>query len=75
MLPTDMALVEDDAFKPWVEAYAEDKDLFFTDFAKVFAKLIELGVHRSERPYAAADKKPDVLGAPGQGKALGRAKL
>jgi catalase (peroxidase I) len=25
MLPTDMALVEDDSFKGWVEKYAEDK--------------------------------------------------
>lgn len=51
------------------------QDLFFDDFAKVFAKLIELGVHRSERPYAAADKKADVLGAPGQGKSLKSSKL
>lgn len=25
MLPTDMALIEDAAFKPWVEKYAADK--------------------------------------------------
>lgn len=48
MLPTDIALIEDDAFKPWVDAYAEDKDLFFTDFSKVFAKLVELGVDRTK---------------------------
>lgn len=66
MLPTDLALIEDDgelfakplllskadppssAFRPWVHAYAEDKDKFFADFAKAFAKLIELGVDRSK---------------------------
>lgn len=48
MLPTDIALIEDEAFKPWVDAYAEDKDLFFADFSKVFAKLVELGVDRTK---------------------------
>lgn len=52
MLPTDLALIEDAAFKPWVEAYADDKDLFFDDFSKAFAKLIELGVKRTERPVS-----------------------
>jgi len=65
MLPTDMALIEDDAFRPWVEKYAEDKDLFYDDFSKVFAKLIELGVKRSEHgPYESAPKKSDTPGAP-----------
>ena len=27
MLPTDMALVQDPKFKPWVEKYAKDRDL------------------------------------------------
>lgn len=36
------------AFRPWVHAYAEDKDKFFADFSKAFAKLIELGVDRSK---------------------------
>ncbi|SCZ97889.1 BZ3500_MvSof-1268-A1-R1_Chr3-3g06436 [Microbotryum saponariae] len=48
MLPTDLALIEDPKFKPWVEKYAADRDLFFSDFSKAFAKLIELGVDRSE---------------------------
>jgi hypothetical protein len=43
MLPTDMALIEDTAFKTHVEAYAADQNLFFQDFANVFAKLIALG--------------------------------
>ena len=46
MLPTDYALREDEHFLPWVKLYAEDKDRFYADFAKVFAKLIELGIQR-----------------------------
>ena len=57
MLPTDMALIHDPAFQPWVHRYADDKDLFFRDFAAVFAKLIELGVERGENsPYDSAPK-------------------
>lgn len=48
MLPTDMALLSDPSFRVWVEKYAEDKDLFFKDFAAVFAKLLELGISRDE---------------------------
>ncbi|GAA6013427.1 hypothetical protein JCM10207_008840 [Rhodosporidiobolus poonsookiae] len=47
MLPTDMSLISDPEFRKWVEIYAEDRDRFFDDFAKVFAKLLELGVDRS----------------------------
>lgn len=46
MLPTDMALLSDPAFAPWVQRYADDKDLFFDHFAKAFGKLIELGIRR-----------------------------
>lgn len=56
MLPTDYALIQDPSFRPWVEKYAEDRDLFFEDFSKVFAKLIELGVYRDEDGIARADK-------------------
>ena len=35
MLPTDLALIEDPAFRPHVEAYADDPKLFFSDFSKV----------------------------------------
>ncbi|KAF1988036.1 class II peroxidase [Aulographum hederae CBS 113979] len=44
MLPTDMALVKDKKFKPWVEKYAKDNDVFFKDFSEVLMKLFELGV-------------------------------
>lgn len=74
MLPTDLALVQDDAFRPHVEAYAADKDLFFADFAKAFAKLIELGVDRSQE-YKAAPKKADEPAHPEKGQSFGKAKL
>jgi cytochrome c peroxidase len=44
MLPSDMSLTKDKEFKKHAKAYANDADLFFKDFAKVFNKLIELGV-------------------------------
>jgi len=44
MLPTDMALMEDPAFKKWVIAYKEDEELFSKHFAAAFSKLLELGV-------------------------------
>lgn len=43
MLPTDMALVQDEKFLEHVKAYAEDEALFFKDFAEAFGKLISLG--------------------------------
>ncbi|CAL5873556.1 uncharacterized protein PFLUO_LOCUS7836 [Penicillium psychrofluorescens] len=44
MLPADMALVNDRAFKKHVERYAKDNDAFFKEFSDVFVKLLELGV-------------------------------
>lgn len=43
MLPSDMALVWDDKFRPFVEMYAKDEALFFKDFAVAYQKLTELG--------------------------------
>ncbi|KAL7824164.1 heme peroxidase [Trichoderma gracile] len=48
MLPTDMVLVQDKAFKPWVEKYAADNELFFRDFSNVVLRLFELGVPFAE---------------------------
>jgi len=48
MLPSDMALVQDKGFKPWVEKYAKDNDLFFKDFAAAITKMFELGVPFAE---------------------------
>ena len=50
MLPTDMALKKDGGFEKYVELYAKDQDLFFKDFAKVFSKLLELGVPFKNSP-------------------------
>ncbi|KAF8320800.1 heme peroxidase [Clavulina sp. PMI_390] len=44
MLPADYALVQDKKFREWVNKYAKDEALFFKDFSKVFATLLELGV-------------------------------
>lgn len=54
MLPTDMSLLSDAGFRPWVERYAADKDLFFAHFAAVFAKLLELGLDRRDADAAGA---------------------
>jgi cytochrome c peroxidase len=43
MLPSDIALIEDNEFKKYVEIYAKDKKRFFTDFSAAFQKLEELG--------------------------------
>jgi catalase (peroxidase I) len=48
MLPTDMALVSDKAFKQHVELYAKDEEVFFKDFSAVLLKLFELGVPFAE---------------------------
>jgi cytochrome c peroxidase len=44
MLPSDIVLISDPEFKKWIEIYANDEKRFFTDFAKAFSKLLELGV-------------------------------
>ena len=75
MLPTDIALTQDMEFRRWVEVYARDKERFFEDFARVFAKLVELGIVRdaegritnvdNERGgYHSAPKKRGAAGSP-----------
>jgi len=44
MLPTDMALKTDPAFRPWVQKYASDQRAFFDDFETAFSKLLLNGV-------------------------------
>ncbi|KIW13016.1 hypothetical protein PV08_08203 [Exophiala spinifera] len=83
MLPTDMALLEDPSFRVWVDKYAADKDLFFRDFAAVFAKLMELGIRRDaqgnvinqeniEDGYRSAPKKSDSPGVPARDQDAGQ---
>lgn len=57
MLPTDMSIVKDKTFRKTAKAYADDADLFFNDFSKVFSKLIELGVPTSQFPKEQWDMK------------------
>lgn len=47
MLPTDMALLVDPAFRVYVDAYAANNELFRADFAEAFAQLLEQGVPRT----------------------------
>ncbi|KAK9052067.1 hypothetical protein SSX86_028695 [Deinandra increscens subsp. villosa] len=42
-LPTDIALLDDPVFRPYVEQYAKDEDAFFNDYATSHKKLSELG--------------------------------
>lgn len=65
MLPTDMALIEDPAFKVWVEKYAADEQMFFNDFAEAFAALLAKGCPAHVQPHApktpaAADTSVDA---------------
>lgn len=75
MLPTDLILTKDPAFRPWVEKYANDKEVFFKDFAAVFEKLCELGITRDSSGkvlnsdnarggYVSAPKKSNAPGKP-----------
>jgi len=50
MLPTDMMLIAEPAFKEHVALYAKDEDKFFTDFASAFGKLLALGVPAAAIP-------------------------
>ena len=59
MLPTDMVLTKDKSFRPWVEKYAKDNDLFFNDFRNVVLKLFELGV-----PFEETADKPRMTFKP-----------
>lgn len=43
MLPADMSIREDPVFAKYAAVFAIDEDLFFSEFAKAFGKLLELG--------------------------------
>jgi hypothetical protein len=51
MLPSDIALIEDDKFRSIVEEYANDEKLWFRDFAKSYGKLIALGCPAEVNPF------------------------
>lgn len=54
MLPADLAVRDDPAFRVWAEKYAADEALFFKHFAHAFAKLISLGL--SDKMLTVADE-------------------
>jgi cytochrome c peroxidase len=43
MLPSDLALIQDKKFRPFVAKYAKDNALFVKDFTAAYTKLTELG--------------------------------
>ena len=43
MLPSDLVLIQDKAFRPYVKQYAKDNALFIKDFTAAYTKLTELG--------------------------------
>jgi len=51
MLPSDLVLISDPKFRPFVEEYAKDEAKFFKDFAAAFSKLQELGVPAFNKPW------------------------
>ena len=59
MLPTDMALLEDDDFRPFVELYAKDEEKFFEDFSNAYARLMALGCPDECDPFAEESESGD----------------
>lgn len=41
--PSDLALINDNDFYKWVEAYARDQELFFEHFSDSYRRLSEIG--------------------------------
>lgn len=50
MLPSDLGLLNDRWTKYWAKQYSKNEELFFSDFAKAFSKLLHLGVERQDCP-------------------------
>ncbi|KAJ3275835.1 heme peroxidase [Terramyces sp. JEL0728] len=44
MLPTDVSLIQDSAFRGFVQTYAANRNAFYADFKSAFESLLELGV-------------------------------
>lgn len=60
MLPTDIALRDDPAFRVHVERYAADQQAFFDDFAAAYSKLLALGCPPECDPSAPCDATDDA---------------
>ena len=67
MLPTDLCLIQDEKFLPFVKYYAQDQDAFFNDFSQAFSKLLSNGcpkaVMESTNADAAVAEDKDVASA------------
>lgn len=63
-LPTDKCLVEDPAFRPYVELYARDEDAFFQDYAESHKKLSELGFRSPSETSTAKGNVKDLIASP-----------
>jgi len=51
MLPSDICLIQDAAFRKHVEAYAKDGDLFAKDFAAAWQKMMENGIKAKKKGW------------------------
>ncbi|CAO2831338.1 unnamed protein product [Amaranthus hypochondriacus] len=61
--PTDKALLNDPAFRPFVELYARDERAFFRDYAESHKKLSELGFNYQESNFVkneSSDEEEEV---------------
>lgn len=63
-LPTDKCLLEDPAFRPLVELYAQDEDIFFKDYAESHQKLSELGFRSPSTSAAPRESNKDLYASP-----------
>lgn len=72
-LPTDDALLEDPAFRSYVELYATDEDAFFKDYAESHKKLSELGLTPPSFSLKEAVKSSTILAQSAVGVAVAAA--
>ncbi|RZC55220.1 hypothetical protein C5167_014089 [Papaver somniferum] len=72
-LPTDNALLDDPAFRRYVELYAQDEDTFFKAFAMAHKKLSELGFSPSSSASKVEAKTTVVLAQSAVGVAVAAA--
>ncbi|OAY63386.1 putative L-ascorbate peroxidase 3 [Ananas comosus] len=59
--PLDKALVDDPAFRSYVEQYAKDEDAFFKDYAESHKKLSELGFTPPRIPSRTESETPPPI--------------
>ncbi|GMN29033.1 hypothetical protein TIFTF001_002266 [Ficus carica] len=72
-LSTDNALLEDPAFRSYVELYAKDEDAFLKDYAESHKKLSELGFNPSSFSLKEAVKSSTILAQSAVGVAVAAA--